>query len=129
MIITTVAEAIKNSVTSLDFLYSDGVYFPYMRIIESRLFAKQVDEYLKTEEYAAFRLYLAQHPDAGDIMPSGGGIRKVRWGAKGKGKSGGVRIIYYHYTIRAELLLMLIYSKGEMGNISPEMLKRLRKEL
>jgi hypothetical protein len=49
--------------------------------------------------------------------------------AKGKGKSGGVRIIYYHYTKNCKIILMLIYGKNEIDNISSDTLKWLRKEL
>jgi mRNA-degrading endonuclease RelE of RelBE toxin-antitoxin system len=100
-----------------------------MEFTELPLFEKHLYDYLDDDEYGAFQWYLAQHPDSGDVIPAGGGIRKVRWSAKGKGKRGGVRIIYYHYTKNAEIILMLIYDKNEMSDISPEMLKRLRKEL
>jgi len=98
-----------------------------MQFTELPLFEKHVYSYLDDDEYGAFQWYLAQNPDAGYIIPAGGGIRKIRWNAKGKGKSGGVRIIYYHYNKNAEVILMLIYGKNEMSNISAEILKRLRK--
>lgn len=109
-------------------LYTCGVYSS-TKFVELPLFEKDVYDYLDDDEYGAFQWHLRQHPDSGDVIQSGGGIRKIRWSAKGKGKSGGVRIIYYHYAKNSEITLMLIYGKNEMGNISPEMLKRLRKEL
>lgn len=100
-----------------------------MEFTELPLFEKRIYDYFDDDEYSAFQWYLAQHPNAGDVISGGGGIRKVRWNTKGKGKRGGVRIIYYHYAKNHEITLMLIYRKNEMGNISPEMMKRLRKEL
>lgn len=100
-----------------------------MEFTELPLFEKYIYDYLNDDEYAAFQWDIAQHPDAGNLIKGGGGIRKIRWTAKGKGKRGGVRIIYYHYVSRCEIILMLIYVKNEMNDISPETLKHLRKEL
>lgn len=100
-----------------------------MKFIELPLFEKHIYDYLDDDVYANFQWYLAQYPETGDLIPGGGGIRKIRWSAKGKGKSGGVRVIYYHYVKNAEITLMLIYSKNEMCNISAAMLRRLRQEL
>lgn len=100
-----------------------------MQFIELPLFAKYLDEYLSRTEYLSLLEFLTAHPQFGDVIPKGGGIRKIRWQAKGKGKRGGVRIIYYFLPRAEQVILMLIYGKNEMSNISPEMLKRLRKEL
>lgn len=100
-----------------------------MQFTELPLFEKYVYDYLNDDEYAAFQWDIAQHPNAGNLIKGGGGIRKIRWMTKGKGKRGGVRIIYYHYVSRCEIILMLIYGKNEMNDISPETLKYLRKEL
>ena len=62
--------------------------------------------------------YLAAHPAAGDIMQGTGGIRKLRWSAQGKGKSGGVRVIYYYHNKSIPLFLLTVFGKGEKANLS-----------
>ena len=63
--------------------------------IESPLFGRLIHNYLNDEEYADLQWHMAEAPDAGDIIRGSSGIRKLRWAAKGKGKRGGVRVIYY----------------------------------
>ena len=100
-----------------------------MQFIELPIFEKYLHEHMNDDEYSALQWYLAQYPETGVLIKGGGGIRKMRWGMKGKGKRGSARIIYYYYAKCSEIFLMLIYSKNEMSDISAEMLKRLRKEL
>ena len=66
-----------------------------MIFIETSAFTRYLPDYLFDEDYQALQSYLMQKPDAGAIVRGSGGIRKVRWAPVGKGKSGGVRIIYY----------------------------------
>jgi mRNA-degrading endonuclease RelE of RelBE toxin-antitoxin system len=96
--------------------------------IESPLFTKYVYDYLNDDEYASFQSYLAHNPEKGDLIRGGGGLRKIRCAAKGKGKSGGARVIYY-YIKNSEIRLVMIYPKNELENISEQTLKILRKEL
>ena len=60
---------------------------------------------------------LAVHPASGDIMQGTGGIRKLRWSAHGKGKSAGVRIVYYFYNESMPLFLLTLFGKGEKSNL------------
>lgn len=62
--------------------------------------------------------YLAAHPKAGDLMVGTGGIRKLRWGRGGRGKSGGVRVIYYVHSDRMPLYLITVFAKNEQANLS-----------
>lgn len=62
--------------------------------------------------------YLAAHPKAGDLMAGTGGIRKLRWGRGGRGKSGGVRVIYYVHSERMPLYLITVFAKNEQANLS-----------
>lgn len=62
--------------------------------------------------------YLAAHPKAGDLMEGTGGVRKLRWGRGGQGKSGGVRVIYYFHSEVMPLYLLTLFAKNERGNIS-----------
>ena len=66
-----------------------------------------------------------QKPDAGDIVKSSGGVRKVRWAADGKGKRGGVRVIYYWRKPDHEIWMLTIYSKSERSTIPGHSLKQI----
>lgn len=87
-------------------------------IVELPEFIKRASGLLKDEEKARIINYLALHPQSGDIMQSTGGIRKLRWSAQGKGKSGGVRVIYYCHNGSVPLFLLTVFGKGEKANIS-----------
>lgn len=75
---------------------------------------------MQPEERLDLIAYLAANPLAGNVIPSTGGIRKLRWGAKGKGKSGGARVIYYTYDESRPIFALLIYGKGEADNLTAE---------
>ena len=62
--------------------------------------------------------YLAAHPKAGDLIEGTGGIRKLRWGRGGRGKSGGVRVIYYYHSVLMPLYLLTLFAKNEQDNLS-----------
>ena len=62
--------------------------------------------------------FLAAQPRAGDLVQGTGGVRKLRWGRGGRGKSGGVRIIYYHHSEAMPLYLLTVYGKNEQANLS-----------
>lgn len=62
--------------------------------------------------------YLAEHPKAGDILQGTGGIRKLRWSRGSRGKSGGVRVVYYYHDERIPLYVLTVFGKGEQANLS-----------
>lgn len=66
-----------------------------MVFVETTIFSKLLPGYLDDDEYRGLQNHLIERPDAGAVIQRSGGIRKVRWAARGKGKSGGVRVIYY----------------------------------
>ncbi|MEW6716934.1 MAG: hypothetical protein AB1345_05475 [Chloroflexota bacterium] len=66
-----------------------------MEFIEASAFTKHIYEYLSDDEFLGLQNFLLQYPEAGKIVPGSDGVRKVRWKISGKGKSGGVRVIYY----------------------------------
>ena len=68
-------------------------------------------------------------PDAGDVVKESGGIRKVRWRRKGRGKSGGVRVLYFARLQSGEIWLLLIYAKSAVDSIPGHILKALREEM
>jgi hypothetical protein len=97
--------------------------------IESPIFSKRVYDYLDDEEYAALQWALAVHPEAGDLIPASGGLRKLRWKAKGRGKRGGYRVIYYSRSRQGEIWLLTLYAKTEEQNIPTHVLRALKEEL
>lgn len=96
---------------------------------ETARFTKRVVELLDDEAYAQLQLYLAEFPDAGDVVKGGGGIRKIRVPLPGRGKSGGARVIYF-WAVTDELILMLdIYAKNEQADLTDEQVNKLYKEV
>ncbi|MBI4390009.1 MAG: type II toxin-antitoxin system RelE/ParE family toxin [Nitrospinae bacterium] len=100
-----------------------------MVFIESRLFTKYLPEYLTDDEYRELQICLADRPDAGSLIQGTGGLRKLRWKNKGKGKSGGVRVIYYWQTASGQIYFLTIYAKNEMSDLSSAEKKALGKLL
>jgi mRNA-degrading endonuclease RelE of RelBE toxin-antitoxin system len=97
-----------------------------MVIIETSLFTKQVQNFLNDEEYKELQTHLVMHPDSGVLIPGSGGLRKVRWGYKGQGKRGGVRVIYYWVIQQDRLLMLFMYPKNVQDNLSATQLKMLK---
>ena len=98
-------------------------------MIETPLFQKQWPLYWTEDERGAFAAYISEQPDAGDVVPSSGGLRKVRWRRQGSGKSGGVRVIYYTQSADGELVLLTLYAKSKTNNLTGPRLKEIRHAL
>ena len=84
---------------------------------------------LSEDEHDDLILYVALHPEAGDVIPETGGLRKLRWAAKGRGKRGGSRVIYYFHDIHVPLFLMAIFAKTVQTDLSPRQRKALIRQL
>jgi hypothetical protein len=91
-----------------------------LTVIESSAFARRAEKLLTVEEHEELILYLALHPEAGDEIPGTGGVRKVRFAAKSKGKRGGVRVVYYYFDYENPLYAILLYGKNEQADMTPE---------
>jgi hypothetical protein len=78
------------------------------------------EKHLTLEERQAIIDFLAKNPKAGDIMQGTGGVRKLRWGKSGRGKSGGVRVIYYFHSDRLPLYLVTLFAKNERENLTDQ---------
>jgi hypothetical protein len=104
-----------------------------MEFIETPVFTRQILELLTDDEYRGLQLSLWERPDQGDLIKGGGGIRKIRVAAKDKGKSGGIRVIYYWLTEQGQIYLLLAYPKSKKDDLSAGELALLsalvRKEL
>ena len=97
--------------------------------IETKLFTRVIDEYLSDDEFAALQTYLAIHPESGDVVRGSGGVRKLRWSAPGRGKRGGIRVIYYLKLKRGEIWLLTAYAKNVRDSIPGPVLKKIKDEI
>ena len=97
--------------------------------IETKLFTRLVSQYLNDDEYAALQSMLASNDAVGDLIKGTGGVRKVRWGVAGRGKRGGVRVIYYVRTSLGEIWMLTIYAKNVAQSIPAKVLRRIREEI
>ena len=96
-----------------------------MRFIETPIFTRAIRQMLPDDEYRALQLALVFRPEQGPVIRGGGGLRKVRWGAGGRGKRGGARIIYYWDKARGTFYMLFAYSKSEQEDLTPEQLQVL----
>ena len=87
-------------------------------IVELPEYTKRSDKLLTESESNSIINYLAAHPASGNLMQGTGGIRKLRWSSQGRGKSGGVRVIYYYHNISMPLFLLTLFGKGEKDNLT-----------
>lgn len=95
--------------------------------IEHPTFTKQIESLFADDEYRRLQTDLAADPQAGDVIPGLSGLRKLRWGAKGKGKRGGARIIYLLIPKPGIVYLFYAYTKGDITDMSSAQKKRLSK--
>lgn len=87
-------------------------------IVELPELLRKSDRLFRHIERQSIVNYLASHPESGVIVRGAGGIRKLRWSAQDKGKSRGVRVIYYYHNKSMPLFLLTVFGKGEKANIS-----------
>jgi mRNA-degrading endonuclease RelE of RelBE toxin-antitoxin system len=109
--------------------YTSMPYSKNVAFIEAPIFSKLVYNYLTDDEYAALQWTLAVRPETGKVIPGSGGLRKIRWLAKGAGKRGGTRIIYYFQKENEEIWLITIYAKSEAEKIPTKTLKAIKEAL
>jgi hypothetical protein len=96
-----------------------------MVIVETSVFTRRVTALLRDDDYRLLQNRLAAAPTAGALIAGSGGLRKLRWGRPGRGKRGGVRVIYYWSAGREQLLMLLIYAKNEQDDLSADELRVL----
>lgn len=98
-----------------------------MVIIETSIFTKLIKALMSDDEYRDFQETLVTRPDMGDLIQGSGGLRKVRWKLEGRGKSGGVRVIYYWVTVDDQIRMLYVYPKGKQENLTQDQLAQLKK--
>lgn len=87
-------------------------------VVELPEYQRRASALLSVDENISIIDYLAVHPASGVVMQGTGGVRKLRWAASGKGKRGGVRVIYYYHSTEAPLFLLSVFGKSEKANLS-----------
>lgn len=100
-----------------------------LTVIESSLFSRFWPDYWTESEHDAFVAFLAGSPEAGDVVPGSGGCRKLRWSGDGRGKRGGVRVIYTLQLASGAVVALTLYGKGTKENIPAHILRQLAEEL
>lgn len=98
-----------------------------MEIIETRVFTRKIKNVLSDNEYRKLQWALVINPEIGALIPGGRGLRKLRWDIPGKGKRGGLRIIYYWYAQDEMIYMLFPYKKSEQDDLTDEQLKMLSK--
>ncbi|MBI3664704.1 MAG: type II toxin-antitoxin system RelE/ParE family toxin [Acidobacteria bacterium] len=100
-----------------------------MTVVETPAFLRAADPVLDEEERADLVGFVATNPAVGDVIPQTGGVRKLRWATKGKGKRGGVRVIYYFHKETIPVFLLDIYAKNVKENLTKAERNTLRKRI
>ena len=94
-----------------------------MEFVETFVFTKASRSLLTDSELRQLQMTLLLHPDMGQVIPGSGGLRKIRWISGGKGKRGGLRVIYYWVTADHKIYLLYAYSKSKQEDLTPDQIK------
>lgn len=97
-----------------------------MEFIETSSFSAIRERYFTDLDFHLLQLFLMANPQAGNVIRGSGGVRKLRWGTGGRGKRGGLRVIYYWVTRNDQILLITAYRKNEMADLSRAALRKMR---
>lgn len=97
-----------------------------MTIIETPIFTRKLKSLINDEEYRKLQNLLLSNPEAGNLISRSGGLRKLRWSGSSRGKRGGYRIIYYWFSKTETIVMLLIYSKKDQDDLSPDQLKAIK---
>ena len=99
-----------------------------MEFVESTVFTRRIATLLSDEEYQELQAVLTRSPRLGDVIPGTGGLRKIRWRSVGRGKSGGVRVIYEVWAEHT-LHMVFVYGKSVQDNLTAEQLRAIRERI
>ena len=98
-----------------------------MEFIETPVFTKASRSLLTDHELRQLQMTLLTRPDMGQVIPGSAGLRKMRWISGGKGKRGGLRVIYYWIAADHKIYLLYAYSKSKQEDLAPDQIKILRR--
>jgi mRNA-degrading endonuclease RelE of RelBE toxin-antitoxin system len=107
--------------------YKHSVSQRLITVAETPLFVRQATDVWDDAEREAFVNFIAGNPEAGDVIPETGGVRKIRWGGSGKGRRGGVRVIYFYHNAHRPLYLLMVYAKARREDLAPDEKRTVRK--
>ena len=96
-----------------------------MVFYETDIFTEQIVEFLDDDSYRELQTVLIRHPESGALIPRSRGLRKIRWRVHGRGKRGGIRVIYYLVT-RDQIYMLFAYAKNQQEDLTQQQLQRLR---
>lgn len=94
------------------------VQCPPMTVVETVQFLRDADGLMSDRDRASLVEFVGANPNAGDLIPETGGVRKLRWALPGKGKRGGARVVYLFHNERLPVFLLAMYGKSEKANLS-----------
>src|ERR1039458_4738707 len=89
-----------------------------MAVVETKEFLKRAEPLMSDSERAELVALVGANPEAGEIIPETGGVRKIRWALEGVGKRGGARVIYYYHNERLPVFLLSAYAKNRKADLS-----------
>jgi mRNA-degrading endonuclease RelE of RelBE toxin-antitoxin system len=104
-------------------------YDSLITFVEAPAFTRMLSNYLDDEAYTALQWALTLHPEAGVVIPGSGGVRKMRWAGSGRGKRGGLRVIYYWRRHAGEIWMLTLYAKNEAENIPAHVLRAIKETI
>jgi len=108
----------------VDFILESRIIKIMKTVIETPTFQKQAEAIWTEDERLTFISWISQNPLAGDVIPGAEGARKVRWSVAGKGKRGGVRVIYFNMVEKDVIVLITLYQKSNRVNIKASVIKK-----
>jgi hypothetical protein len=94
--------------------------------IETEVFTKRIVKLVDDETYADLQAELVKEPTRGKVIQGTGGLRKIRMAARGKGKRGGARVIYYLVLTAETIYMIFVYDKGEADDLTADQKKKLK---
>lgn len=100
-----------------------------LTFIETKLFTRLIGDYMSDEEYLVLQNALMSNPEAGDLIRGSGGVRKLRWSLTGRGKRGGIRVIYYLRTQQGQIWMLTAYAKNVAETIPVGVLKKIKEAI
>ena len=98
-----------------------------MRFVETPVFTSLVRRHLSDEQYRGLQLALLLRPEQGVVIRGSGGLRKLRWALEGRGKRGGLRVIYCWAVEEQVCYMLYLYGKNEQGDLTPAQIRVLGK--
>ncbi len=98
-----------------------------LAVVETPDFVAAARKLMDETERSSLVLYLAYNPEAGDIVPGTGGVRKLRWALEGRGKRGGARVVYYFHSERIPLFALDVYAKNQRTDLTEDEKAKLKR--